>query len=122
MKMIVLFLLLVSEFSYGAETIPFKIKTRRYIPVDVSNVIKNSSSAPVMVEEKESIVNVATDKITKAIEDVRSGVCKTIKNGHLKMWFSVSASGTVLVAEESQEAGIEVQFDCATEASKKETK
>lgn len=74
----------------------------------------------VAISEEEKVVNVPTDKISKAIEEVRSGICKTIKSGHIRMWFSVTASGKFVVAEASQEGGVEVQFDCVSTTNKGE--
>lgn len=112
-KTILLYLVSISCF---AETIPFKIKTRTYVPAST----KMGNSGPtaselidaVAVKETESIVQIDSGKVVKAIEEVRAGVCKTVKNGHIRMWFAVTAKGGVIVAETSGEGGLEVQFNC----------
>lgn len=99
-----------------AETIPFKIKTTKIITNNralTANKAKEDNMMGVyMVEEKESVVNIATSKITKAIEEVRAGICRTMKNGHIRMWFAATETGNIIVAETSGEAGIEVQLSC----------
>lgn len=114
--------ILINFFSFlcFAETIPFKVKTTTYKVVPVPQAMAMATKDPkggdsfsmTQVEEKESVVKIATDKIGAAIEEVRKNVCKTIKNGSIKIWFKGTETGKLLLVETSGEAGIEVQLNC----------
>lgn len=63
-------------------------------------------------KEVETVVNIATDKIAKAIEEVLAVICATMKNGSIKVWFKGTETGKLLLVESSGEAGLEIQMIC----------
>lgn len=110
-------LIFITTSSFAAETIPFVVRTKTFQQIPATVGMKNAVGDPAVnvitqVKEEESVVQVATDKITKAIKEVRSGVCDTIRDGHVKMWFKATAKGGFIVSETSGEGGLEIQFDC----------
>ena len=116
----IIFISTICMSALASNSVPFKVKTRTVLTRnEQSEMLKCAGrdselevTTIATVKEEEKVVMIDSGKVVKAIEEVRAGICSVIKEGHIRMWFSVTAEGKFLVAETSAEGGLEVQFEC----------